>query len=264
MSHQQGQVAANAALNYHQFFVPALFAPWPKHLLDSSSDIHSPRILDVACGTGVVASRAAKHIPNSQVTGLDINPGMLEVAKTNFPELNWVEGDVAKMPFGDDCFDHTYCQFGLMFFPDPSQAAREMIRVTRPGGDVLLAVWGPLPLCPAYQEWAALLESEFGEEIAVSKRAPFAMGNFNLLRDILAQAGASDFTMWSAKEMACHASIDQWIWTEVKAWTLADVIDDDGLRRLQNEANRRFAHYTHEDGSVHLPMTAYLTRIKVH
>jgi ubiquinone/menaquinone biosynthesis C-methylase UbiE len=103
------------------------------------------RVLDLACGTGVVARLAAAKVGTTgHVTGLDLNAGMLAVARALPPpgtSLTWVEGSAVAMDLPDASFDVIVCQQGLQFFPDQPAALREMHRVLVPGGRVLLSVW---------------------------------------------------------------------------------------------------------------------------
>ena len=103
------------------------------------------RVLDVACGTGVAAITAART--GARVTGLDLTPELLERARENSRiaemEIDWHEGDVEKLPFGDAAFDVVVSQFGHMFAPRPDVAVAEMIRVLKPGGTIAFSTWPP-------------------------------------------------------------------------------------------------------------------------
>ncbi len=103
------------------------------------------RVLDVGCGTGVVAITAAKA--GAQVTALDLTPELLDVARENARiadvEIDWHEGDIEKLPFGDATFDVLVSQFGHMFAPRPDVAVAEMLRVLKPGGTIAFSTWPP-------------------------------------------------------------------------------------------------------------------------
>jgi SAM-dependent methyltransferase len=103
------------------------------------------RVLDVACGTGVVAITAARIGAN--VTGLDLTPELLERARENSGvaevDVDWREGDVEALPFQDGEFDVVLSQFGHMFAPRPEVAIREMLRVLKPGGTIAFSTWPP-------------------------------------------------------------------------------------------------------------------------
>jgi SAM-dependent methyltransferase len=103
------------------------------------------RVLDVACGTGVVSVTAARL--GARVTGLDLTPELLERARHNSKvanvEVEWREGDAEKLPFEDGAFDVVLSQFGHIFAPRPHLAIAEMLRVLKPGGTIAFSTWPP-------------------------------------------------------------------------------------------------------------------------
>lgn len=110
------------------------------------ADIHpGDRVLDVACGTGVVALTAARR--GATVTGLDLTPQLLDVARDNARtarvDIDWHEGDAERLPFPADSFDAVLSQFGHMFAPQPDVALGEMLRVLKPGGTIAFSTWPP-------------------------------------------------------------------------------------------------------------------------
>ncbi|HSO54831.1 MAG TPA: methyltransferase domain-containing protein, partial [Actinomycetes bacterium] len=159
MSDQQWQVAGNAALAYEAHLVPAIFAAWAPRLLGSANPAVGERVLDVACGTGVVARLAAERVgPGGRVAGLDLNPGMLAVARGLPPmpgaPITWQEANAVALPFPEATFDVVLCQQGLQFFPDRPAALREMHRVLAPGGRLALSVYSAIAHNPATQALA--------------------------------------------------------------------------------------------------------------
>lgn len=252
----RGQVAASAAEIYDRFFVPALFAEWAPRVLDAARVARGARVLDVACGTGILARHAAER--GAAATGVDVNPGMLAVARRHRPELEWREGRAEALPFAPASFDAVLCQFGLMFFEDRLAALREMRRVLRPGGRLAIAVWGALAQTPGYAAMAELLRELFGEEIAGALHAPYSLGDPQALRALLAQAGIAGASIETQAGTARFPSIADWVRTDIKGWTLADRIDDAQLARLQAEAARALARFRGPDGEVAFAHPAHL------
>jgi ubiquinone/menaquinone biosynthesis C-methylase UbiE len=127
----QWQVAGNAAETYERALIPAVFAAWAPLVVALADPRPGERVLDVACGTGVVTRLVAKQVGHAgNVVGLDLNPGMLAVAASraaNEPPtsapMTWQEASATQMPFPDAAFDIAYCQLGLQFFPDRRQRA---------------------------------------------------------------------------------------------------------------------------------------------
>jgi SAM-dependent methyltransferase len=110
MLQQQWQVAGSAPENYERYLVPSIFGPWARELVDLADPRPGERILDVACGTGIVARLAAERIKSGQVVGLDINPGMITVARSIGPNIEWHEGNALEMSLADGSFDIVFCQ----------------------------------------------------------------------------------------------------------------------------------------------------------
>ncbi len=257
--HAKGQVSSSAADIYEQFFVPALFAEWPNRLLDSAEIDAGHDVLDVACGTGIVARAAAERVePSGSVVGLDVNAGMLAVARQKAPDIRWETGSAEALPFADAQFDRTLSQFGLMFFEDRVQALREMARVTRPGGKLGVAVWASLADTPGYAAVAAMLEALFGAEIAQSLHMPYALGDPDEVMALFNSAEIPNVTLQTVVGTARFPSLDDWMFTEIRGWTLADQIDNDDFVRLQQEAPTRLAAFVTAEGDVQFDAPAHL------
>ena len=135
MSHREAwQVADDAAILYEQSFVPAIFARSAVMVADAAGIGPGDRVLDVGCGTGILAREASGRCgAEGRVVGLDLNPRMLEVARRVAPGIDWQQGDAGALPFADGAFDMVVSQYALMFFPDQALALREMWRVLAPG-----------------------------------------------------------------------------------------------------------------------------------
>ena len=153
----------DAASAYEDLFVPALFEQWTSRIAESAGVGPGQRVLDVACGTGVLSREVARRVgDDGHAAGLDLLPGMLEVARRFAPDIEWRQGSAEALPYPDESFDAVVSQFGMMFFPDPGKALREMLRVLMPGGRFAIAVWAAINAMPAYAEEVALLERMAG------------------------------------------------------------------------------------------------------
>jgi len=254
-----GQLTDAAAEVYEDFFLPALFQQWAAPVAEAARLTPGQQVLDVACGTGVLAREVASRVgPGGTVIGLDRNDGMLSVARDRRPDLEWHEGMAESLPFPDQSFDAVVSQFGLMFFDDRTAALREMWRVLRPGGRLVVAVWNALEEVPGYAVLVDLLEELFGAQAANEMRGPFVLGDRKALVDLFADAGISDVTVDTTASDARYASIEAWMHTDVKGWTLGEVIDDAGYERLLSAAADRLARFVSDDGSVAFPHPAHI------
>jgi SAM-dependent methyltransferase len=184
---QQGQwqVAGSAPEVYERELVPAVFGVWAPILVELAQPRPGERVVDVACGTGIVARIAAARVgPTGAVVGVDLNPGMLTVARSvvstasrSAGSLQWQEASADKPPFPDGSFDVVYCQLGLQFFADRAAALREMRRVLRAEGRLALMVWRGMHESPGFAVLAEALERHVGQTAATIMRAPFGLSN---------------------------------------------------------------------------------------
>src|SRR5262245_9407309 len=143
---EQFQLSDEAAERYERCPARYILGPWAPLLVDTARPAAGERVLDVACGTGVVARIAAERVgPAGRVVGVDLNPGMIRVARS-LPApvgapIEWLERSALDLGFDDASFDVVLCQQGLQFFPDKALALREMRRVLAHGGRLALSVW---------------------------------------------------------------------------------------------------------------------------
>ena len=143
---EQWQLEGNAAEIYERTAARYLLGPWAQGLVDLAGVGKGERVLDLACGTGAVARVAAERAGASgRVTGLDLNAGMIAVARS-LPAppgapVAWIEASAEATGLPDGEFDAVLCQQGLQFFPDKPAALREARRVLAPGGRIAMSVW---------------------------------------------------------------------------------------------------------------------------
>lgn len=192
------QLHGSAAERYERWIVPFITGPWVPALLDLCELSAGDRVLDVACGTGVVARLAARRVaPNGRVAGLDLNEAMLSLAdRLPLPPgltISWHLGSALALPFANSAFDAVVCQHGLMFFPDRLKALGEMRRVLRPGGRVAVGVWtGASPYFTAQREGLARYISA---EAASTSIVGFSLGDAAELGGLLEGAGFVDVSV---------------------------------------------------------------------
>ena len=258
MDASDGQVSRDAASIYEEFFVPALFEEWAPRVADALGPVADGPLLDVACGTGVLARELGRRAGPKRVCGLDCNEGMLATGRRVAPAIDWRLGRAEELPFDAGRFAAVASQFGLMFFEDRAGALAEMWRVLAPGGRMAVAVWGPLEHTPGYSAMVDLLRSLFGEQVAAELRAPFCLGDTSTLLDLFSSAGIDDAEVRTVVGTARFPSIEAWVHTDVRGWTLADRIDDEQYSLLRREAEQALAGFVLDDGRVEFASPAHI------
>jgi SAM-dependent methyltransferase len=256
---ERGQVARGAAEVYEEFFVPALFQQWAGRVADAAGIEPGQQVLDVACGTGVLARTAAERVgPAGTVVGVDVNDGMLAVAQRTAPAITWKQGRAEALPVDSGSFDVVFSQFGLMFFEDKRTALQEMLRVLRPGGQLAVAVWDALDRTPGYAAMADLLRRLFGDEVAQALHAPYVLGDPGRLQGLIAEAGIPEPRITTQVGTARFPSIEAWVYTDIRGWTLADALDDAQFDLLLQEAKTALRPFVATDGTVAFNTPAHI------
>jgi SAM-dependent methyltransferase len=253
------QLPLEAAEAYEARFVPAFFAEWAPHLCDIAGVIAGQSVLDVACGTGIVARTAAERVgPDGTVVGVDLNEAMLTVARRLRPDLEWHQGDAAALPFPDASFDTVVCQAAMMFFPDPEAALREMSRVAVPGGTVAVQVWSTLEASAGYSRFAEILARRAGPEAVAFFDAYWVLGDLDRLTPMVDRSGLEVTHTRTRTGMVRFGSIDDFVTTEAESTPLAERLDEDTYQRIRDDAQVALRPFLTESGSVALPIEGHL------
>ena len=185
------------AENYERYFVPAIGIPFSDGLLAAAALKPGERVLDVACGTGVIARLAAEQVGTTgTVTGIDVAPDMVDVARaTPAPAgspIDWHVGDATSLPFDDNTYDAVLCQMGLMFMADRAAAVAEMRRVLVPGGRVVVNTPGAIQ--PPFVVLEQALVEHINPDLGGFVRAVFSMHDPDAIATMLRDAGLHDVT----------------------------------------------------------------------
>jgi ubiquinone/menaquinone biosynthesis C-methylase UbiE len=264
MSDPSFEAEVAAARAYEALFVPALFGQWASRVVDAASLVADQSVLDVASGTGVLAREAGLRTgPTGYVAGLDPSVGMLAVAKELSPSVDWRQGTAESMPFPDASFDAVVSQFGLMFM-DRDRAVREMLRVLKPNGRLVVAVWDTVQNIPAYAAEIALLERLAGRRAADALRAPFVLGDQELLAEVFNNAGASSVTISTLKGVARFPSIRVMVEADLRGWLpiMGVNLAEEEIGRILEEAEHVLDSYVTDDDRVTFDVPAHLVTAK--
>lgn len=247
---------------YEREMVPALFGPWAADLVERAAPGPGARILDVACGTGVVTRLLPSRVaPTGRVVGLDLNPGMLAAARaaTAGAPIEWLEGSAQAMPLPDGAFDLVLCQQGLQFFPDKAAALREMHRVLAPGGRLFIAVWRSSAHCPGFAALERALAKYVGADAA--KLPPFSFGDRVALRGVIAGAGFRDLVIQAEVKMTRFPSPEAFFRTITAGAPamlgLLGQLTEPQRRELISEINQTLAPHL-DDTGLAFPQPAHL------
>jgi len=226
---QRWQLDGTAAELYQRYLVPAITAQWAADLIERAAPQTGERILDVACGTGVVARLAAERIRTGRVVGLDLNTGMLAVARSlpsgAGPDIEWFEGNVLDLSFEDRTFDLVTCQLGLQFFPDRAKALQEIHRVLVPNGRLALSVYSAIERTPVAQALANALDQHLGPGASVIKRSEHSLSDPNALERVVRDQGFHDLSLQAVIMTIRFDSPRDYVRLQIAATPMADLVN---------------------------------------
>jgi ubiquinone/menaquinone biosynthesis C-methylase UbiE len=225
--HEQWHLTAEAAELYERYVVRYILGPWAPSLVDSARVTMGERVLDVACGTGVVARMAAQRVgPTGRIVAIDLNPGMIAVAQS-LPgpvgaPIEWLARSALDLRLEDASFDVVLCQQGLQFFPDKAQALREMRRVLGPGGRLALSVWNNIGLYNSAvgEALVRFVGDEAAARFCASRQAPTR----EELERLAKEAGFSEVAVRIDRIDLHLPSLDQFTLQHLAATPIAPVV----------------------------------------
>lgn len=264
--HGQWQVGGSAPEVYERELVPAVFGPWAPLLIDLAQPKLGERVVDIACGTGIIARIAAVKIGRTgAVAGIDLNPGMLTVARSlkttnDAASVQWYEASADRLPLQDGSFDIAYCQLGLQFFADRLAALREMRRVLSAKGRLALMVWCGIHESPGFDSFAEILERNVGSAAAGIMRSPFALSDADELSRLVADADFQGIRVERRVGTVEFPSVERFVLSYVAGSPLAGHVSqasDMARERLMIDAKSALEKYVDSRG-LSFPIAAHL------
>jgi ubiquinone/menaquinone biosynthesis C-methylase UbiE len=261
-------LTAEAAELYQRYVVRYILGPWAPVLVDAGRLGAGERVLDVACGTGVVIRVAAKRVGSAgRVVGVDINAAMIGVARSvpapiGVP-IEWFERSALDLLLPDTSFDVVLCQQGLQFFSDKAVALQEMHRVLDHGGRLALSVWKSPGLYNSAvgDALAQFIDREAAERFCVSRAAPASAQ----LRHLATQAGFSAVEVQVRRINVHLPRLDKFTLDHLAATPVAAVIaaaDPEARKNIGERVTNRLQRYADGDG-VTYPEEAHVLTAQV-
>jgi ubiquinone/menaquinone biosynthesis C-methylase UbiE len=255
----------SAPQNYQDFLVPAMFAPFAETLVEQAGVQAGSRVLDVACGTGVVSRTAARRAGHSgAVTGIDLGEPTLAVARAQPAEkgaapIEYLQADATALPVEDAAFDAALCQQGLQFMPDRTAVLSEMRRALVPGGRLAASTWTRLESNP----WGPISEAvgrHIGEEARQLMRSPHILPGEEL-RAAAERAGFSDIDLREETIECTWASHRDFARRTMASGPTAQMFaaaSEAAQEAVAREAAEELAPYATPDGRLTMPMTSFV------
>jgi len=238
------QIPLPVAEIYESKFVPSLFADWAPHVVDMGDVAQGQSVLDVACGTGIVARTATERVGREgRVVGVDLNQSMLTVAERVCPGVELRQADVTALPFEDETFDAALCQMALMFFPDRG---------------AVVMVPSSLEAQPAYRLLVDLAAAHAGPEAVAMLSAYWACGDLDELTGTVRAAGLDVLSSRTRMGTARFGSIDEFVAVEVESTPVRERLTDDEYETLRRDANDVLERFLVADGIAEIPIEGHI------
>lgn len=255
----------SAAENYEKYFVPVIGAPLAADLIAHAAPRPDERVLDLACGTGVVARLAAARLgPDASIVGIDINPDMVAVARATNPNgsLDFRQASAEQLPCPDESVDLVLCSLGAQFFPDRHVALTEVRRVLAPGGRLALNGPGPIPEIFAMLE--AALSRHVSADAAAFLRRVFSLHEPAEVRELLTTAGFQDVDATATVRTLQLPAPRAFVWQYLHSTPLAAAVanlDDRRRVALEHEVTEGWQqHICDGQLQLHLGVTVATAR----
>jgi ubiquinone/menaquinone biosynthesis C-methylase UbiE len=261
MDEDISQELVEAGRGYESLFVPALFEPWTTHLIEGAGVRSGSHVLDIACGTGVLARNALSRTgPGGRVVGVDPAAGMLAAAKEIEPSIDWVLCSAEALELDDEAFDCVMSQFGMMFFQDRQKSVEEMFRVLKPGGSLAIAIWNSVDQNPAYADIIAVLQEQVGTAAADALRLPYSLGNSDEVTTVLSDSGFMNINVETKTESAQFPSSRHMVEAELRGWLpLFDInLGEAKINEVLVESDSTLSKYASTSGKAVFPTSAHV------
>lgn len=248
---------------HEEILVPAIYAQWSHRVAEIAEIDLGHYILDVACGTGTLA-RAAKLETGltGKVIGLDTSEKMLESAARQSRTIEWQHGDAQALPYEEHEFDRVMCQFSLMFIANRIAAIKEMLRVCKPDGLVVLAVWAPVEHSEAYSALIRLVREHAGAYIAQKLSSPWSLGKPGVMDSILLSTNINEYECHERVGLVRFPSMEIFVKSHLRLAGVLDKLDGETYQKLLSAADKDLRRFLVPGGQLVAQLDANVFTVK--
>ena len=248
---------------HEQYLVPAIYAQWAYRVAELAEIDLGDRVLDVACGSGTLARAAQLETGlTGHVTGLDSSEKMLEVARQHSKIIDWQLGDAMAMPFDKNQFDRVLCQFALMFIENRVRAIKEMLRVCRPNGLIVMAVWSRREPGGAYDRLIQLVQRHAGVIAAENLAAPWSLGKTGVMDALLLTSGVNEYECHERIGQARYPSKQAFIDSHLQLADALDSMDEECYRNILSDGDSELRPFLSPGGQLIAHQNANIFLVK--
>lgn len=267
------QLARDAAVRYQDVIVPWITGPFADALVEIVQPRPGESVLDIGCGTGAAARAAALAVgPAGRVVGLDLNVGMLEVARAfdtgeigdpDGPDpalIEWLEASATAMPLADRTFDAVVSAQALQYIPEVDVLAVEIERVLRPGGRAAVSVWRELASNPYFEVLVDIIAMRLGAEAAEGLASGFRTVDPAPIAAALGAAGLDDVKLERIDLILDLPPLADWAPRHLAATPVAPALVGAApgiARELGGDVAHAMADYVTPDG-VRVPFSSWV------
>lgn len=259
------QLQRDAAERYEQILVPAILGPFARALVEAANLQPGEAVMDVGCGTGAAARFAAEHVgPSGRVIGVDVNVGMIEVAKSlsavDGASIEWFENTAYQLPLPDQSMDIVLCAQTLQFLNDRPKALSEMYRMLKRGGRVAVSLWCPIKESPYFHNLIEAVAQHIGRDTADGLGAAFALSNSDNILSLLTAAGFENVEMTRKQIDLDLPHLIEFVPRHISATPMVtgfNAAEEAVQNRVINDMVERLAHFK-ASGGVQIPFRSYL------
>lgn len=243
--------------------MPAVYAQWANRVVDLAEIDLGSKVLEVACGTGVLAREAQLEAGmTGKVTGLDYSEKMLEVARRKSSTIEWLHGDASDLPFKRNQFDRVLCQFSLTSIANRVHTIKEMLRVCRPRGLVVVAVWSSLDHTNAYRLLIDMVRKHAGTSTAFKVAAPWSLGAPGIMDALLLSAGVNEYECHQRVGQACYPTRKAFIDTHLQVAGVHSTLDKETYKKILSDADTLLRPFMRSQGQLITALDANIFVLK--